>query len=169
MKSLKGNYSLQARLLPGPPAQQEVTGIGGNTTQANFCAQVSELNALGYGAGSARWYMIQAVRDHEEVHAAHFGPALSAAAPQISTDVQALSVPDNGQSEADAINEIRALAAFATVRSDAQQLWLAEILILAANDHNGPTDAAEHAVVDPMIAAICNHANANNWGACAAC
>lgn len=165
LTGLKGRYSLQARLLPG---QQEVTGIGGNTTPTNFCDQVTQLNALGMVLPS-NWYMLQAVIAHEQVHEAHFLPALRDVALQIEASIEVLSVADTGQGQTQAIQDIYALPEFLTAKDNAQQIWLARILILAANDHNGPTDAAEHAVVDPMIASICAYANANNWGACPIC
>lgn len=161
LDSLVGRYSQRVRLLP--PNQAEVTGPTGNTNQANFCAQVTELNALGFVAANARWYMIQAVQDHEDLHLSRFEPALKNVAPQIEADIQALSVPDTGQTEAAAIAQIRALAAFQVARNQAYNTWLGECANLIQNDHNGPTDAVEHAVVDPMISAICAHAKANGW------
>ena len=160
--SLAGNYSKQARLLPG---QQEVTGPGGNTSRMNFCPQATELNALGGCPGI--WYMLRAVEDHESVHEGHFLPAFRTVAPQIETEIETLGVPDTGQSAAEAIAAIQALPGFTNGTAHAQQLWLGEILNLAAGDHSGPTDAAEHAVVDPMVTAIC--ASSSILGTCPVC
>jgi hypothetical protein len=170
MTALRGNYSLQARLLAG---QQEVTGPAGNTTQANFCQQVTELNCLGESpCGGHNWYMLAAVRAHEEVHATRFQPGLAAAAPGIETSVEGLSVPTApGKTQAQAVAEIRALAGFAAAVSAARTAWVAQDDVLLAGDHaaGGPTQQAERAVVNPMIATICAHAKANGWGACAVC
>jgi hypothetical protein len=164
--ALKGHYSKQTRLLPG---QTEVTGPSGNTTAANYCAQVGELGRLGDCPGGA-WYMLSAVVAHENVHAAHFNPALKAAAPNIKTDFNAVTVPDApGKTAATALTELKALPAYATAKGNMQPRWLTQVLALAANDHNGPAAAAEHKIVDPMIKNICNHAKANKWAACADC
>jgi hypothetical protein len=169
LETVTGNYSEQTRLLP---AQTEVTGPAGNTTAANFCAQVTELKALGNCPGV--WYMLAAVVAHEDVHATRFLPALQHAtvAPVLRTAIEGLCVPDAaGTTQASAAAAIQALPGFAAALTAAQANWLARILVLVAGDHaaGGPTDVAEHGVVDPMIQTICNHAKANAWGACAAC
>jgi hypothetical protein len=168
LTGLKGNYSKQFRLYtPLPNNQQEVTGIGGNTTPQNFCAQVTELTALGYCGGY--WYMLQAVIDHESVHEGHFLPTLKTVAPPIQAEVQGIIVPDSGQSEGDAVAEIEASPEFEAAKMHARNLWLEQILPLGDVDHHGATAAKEHAVVDPMISWICTYANSNNWGACTVC
>jgi hypothetical protein len=162
---LKGHFSKQTRLLP---SEVEVTGPGGNTTSGNHCAQVGELKALGHCPGA--WYMLSAVVAHENVHAAHFGPAMTAAAPNIQTDFNGVTVPDAaGKTAATALTELKATAAYGTAKGGMQRRWLTEVLRLAAPDHGGPTAAAEHAVVDPMITRICSHAKTTGWPACAAC
>ncbi len=168
---ITGNYSMQTRLLP--PNQMEVTGPGpgGNTTQANFCAQATELSALGFPAATAMWYMLSAVVAHENVHLTRFEPALEQRAGVIEASFEALCVPFTGQTRAEAIVEIKALEAYATAVTDAQTTWFNRVITLVANDHNagGPTDTAEHAVVDPMVASICTAADNSCWGPCAAC
>src|SRR5205085_2451182 len=72
LESVTGHYAMQTRLLPG---QTEVTGPNGNTTLANFCDQVTELNALGF-CNTAQWYMLAAVVDHEHIHEQSLLPAL---------------------------------------------------------------------------------------------
>ena len=169
---IQGNYSLQARLLPGVT---EVTGPppGGNSTMANFCAQMTDLDALTLGASN--WFMLAAVTAHEHVHATRFEPALEQVAPMIETDVETLNVPHvAGMTEAQAIAQIRALPAFGAAQANALALWRAEVDIRIANDHgsggvrsrNGPTYIAELGVVNPMIMRICSHARAAGWGAC---
>jgi hypothetical protein len=169
LQTVTGNYSQQTRLLP---AEVEVTGPGGNTTAANFCAQATELKALGNCPGA--WYMLAAVVAHENVHATRFLPALQDATvtPVLRTAIEGICVPDAaGMTAASAATAIQGQAAFSAALTSALANWLAKILVLVANDHNagGPTDAAEHGVVDPMVTTICNAAAANGWGACAAC
>ena len=162
---LTGNYSLQARL---PPGYIEVTGPGGNTTAANFCAQVTELNALGVCPGGS-WLMRSAVVAHERVHASRFRPALVVAAPAIEAAIEAVSVRHfTGLNARLAELLIRLNPAFITALVNAQRLWLAQILVLVAGDHaaGGPTETAEHTIVDPMVRRICAHARARGWAAC---
>jgi len=169
LTSLVGDYSEQVRLLPG---QQEVTGPGGNTTQGNFCAQATELDALGFGPPQAIWYMITAVQAHEDVHLSRFRPALVAKATAIEATITSLSVPDSpGKTPAQAAAELTALPGFPAALARAKSVWLTEILIRVRNDHNpgGPCDQAEHRVVDPMVNGICKHAKANSWGPCPVC
>lgn len=157
LKSVKGNYSVQARLIPG------CSEVGG-TDSTNYCAQVSDLKAL----GGSQWYMVSAVLAHENVHVTRLLPSLNNVLSDITTDVQTLTVPVTGQTKAQAIAQLKSLAAFSTVRSDARRYWDSEYMRLIENDHNGATDAAEHAVVDPVGTAICN-LKKPTWPACTSC
>ncbi|HYK03235.1 MAG TPA: hypothetical protein VE974_15865 [Thermoanaerobaculia bacterium] len=170
LTGLTGDYSIQAQLVAGV---QEVTGPPpGNTTQANYCQQMSDLH--GQAPPGAQWYMLAAVVAHEQYHVTHFQPALVLAAPQIEPVVEALTVPiAPGKTRAQAITEIQALPGFAAARTQAQQFWLNHVLTLAAGDHGnpfgtGPAYQAELPIVQPMIAAICaySRAPAQNWPAC---
>lgn len=168
VSNLVGLYSMQTRLLPG---QSEVTGPSGNTTKANFCDQVTGLSTLGNTVGN-KWYMLNAVRVHENVHATRFKPALTAAEPAITAAIEAVSVPDvAGMTKAKAIAALKADPAFVAAVQAARATWLAQILLLVAGDHapGGPTDTAEHTVVDPMVAIICKYAKVHAWGACPVC
>jgi len=159
-----GNFSLQARLLAGVT---EVTGPGGNTLITNYCPQMNNLNSL----NGPTWYMISAVTAHENVHATRFLPALNdpTVIGVLRTAIDGLTVPHAaGMNQALAIAALTALPAFAAALTAAQANWLARILILVAGDHaaGGPTDTAEHGIVDPMVTAICAHSRANGWAAC---
>ena len=166
--TLVGRYSMQTRLLPG---QSEVTGPGGNTTKTNFCKQVSGLKALGNQVGNP-WYMISAVVAHEQVHESRFLPALNAVSAKIVAAIEAVSIPDDGKmAEADALKALQANAAFKAAVKTAYTTWLTEAARRVAGDHTGggPTDRAEKAIVDPMIASICAEGKKSSWGACPAC
>jgi hypothetical protein len=168
VKSLKGNYSMQTTLLAG---QTEITGPGGNTTQANFCDQADALEHLGYDA-TQQWYMIKAVKVHEGVHATRFAPALKNVAATIAASLEAVTVPHTaGMKESKAIKDIQADPTYAAEIVNAQKTWLAEILTLVAGDHaaGGPTDKAEQTVTEPMRKKICSHAKKKKWPACASC
>lgn len=168
VSKLVGHYSMQETLLAG---QTEISGPAGNTSGANFCAQVTALEALGYGGGHL-WYMLQAVKRHEAVHAKHFGPALKAVEPAIAANLEGVSIADvPGMTAKQAATNLKVDATFQAEVVNAQQLWLAEILTRAAGDHNagGPTDTAEKTVTEPMRKNICKHAKKKKWAACAAC
>lgn len=170
--SVTGNYSIQTRLLPG---RTEVTGPPpGNSTAANYCNQVIDLQALTLGA--AAWFMLAAVAAHENVHAAHFTPGLRSAAvlTPLETAIEALTVPDTGQTEAAAIAAIMALPGWAAALAAARANWATADDVLIAPDHGvpfgtGPSYAAERAVVNPMVTRICTHARANGWPPCPPC
>lgn len=141
----------------------------GNTTSSNYCDQVFDLKNLG---GSDTWYMISAVVAHENVHASRLGPGLNDALASIEADVKTLTVPANGQTKAQAISQLRALAGFEVARTDAKGYWDSAYIQLILGDHttNGPTDVAEHAVVDPVGISICNLKTSNpSWPACSNC
>jgi hypothetical protein len=162
--TVTGNYSLQAVLIAGCT---EVTGPGGNTTVGNYCNQMNNLDSL----NGPTWYMVSAVTAHENVHAAHFAPALSHATvlPPLTLAIEALTVPHvMGMTQAAAQAALIALPGYAAALTAALANWLAQILVLAAGDHapGGPTDVAEHGVVDVMVAAICAHSRASGWAAC---
>ncbi len=137
--------------------------MGGNSTQNNFCLQEAELNALSVGYCPPNWYMIEAVQAHENVHQQHIQPSLSTVLPNIPALFTSLSVPNTGQTEEQAINQIMALSDYQTALDNTLQTWLTEYHSEDANDHNGATQAAEHTVVDPMVIAICNYAKSLNW------
>lgn len=161
--SAKGNYSLQARLVPG------CNEVSGNTTSSNYCHQVFDLKNLG---GSNTWYMLSAIIAHENVHASRLGPGLNDALAAIEADVKTLTVPATGQTKAQAISQLRALAGFEAARTDAKEHWDTKYINLIGTDHtpNGPTDTAERSIVDPVGTSICNLKTSNpSWPACSYC
>ncbi len=164
--ALRGAYSLQARLLPG---QAEITGPGGNTTKANHCDQATNLKTLGNTAGNG-WYMLAAVRRHEQVHAKKFGKALKKAEPAITAALAAVTIAHvKGMTATKAVTALKADATYQAAVAAAQSTWLAAVLVEVAGDHAGPTDAAERTVTEPMRRVICAHAKRNKWPACPAC
>ena len=82
-------------------------------------------------------------------------------APGIVDEVAVLSVADTGQGAAIAIAQLIALPAFVSIRVSGYAAWLAEYEDETAGDADGPIQAAAHAVVDPMIARICEYARTN--------
>lgn len=171
--TMKGNYSLQARRIPGV---SEVTGPGGNTTAGNFCAQVTDMSSLSINA--SRWFMVSAIVAHERTHESKFQGAMVAVANNIEALFEAITVPDNGLGQADAIARIKGSAAFTNATTRAQQLWFTEVIARVKFDHSasgagldatGLAYIAERNTMSGMISTICAFAKANTWGACGVC
>jgi hypothetical protein len=157
-QNLTGHYSIMVRLLPGV---REV----GSTDASNYQAQLRDLRNLTHVKGD--WFMLAAVRAHENVHANHFAPALAAVEPYINTRLAGLTTPYNADTTASAdaaIPILRALPGFAAARQYGLDLWTDTWNILKEHDHARATDAAEHTIVDPKIAEIEALAVSNGWG-----
>jgi len=171
LTGVTGNYSLQTRLLPGVT---EVTGPGGNTTAANYCNQINDLNSLTLVRGA--WFMDAAVVAHERVHAEKFRDALvhPFVLNLLEAAIEAITIPRSLLIANPTMAElfIRSDPRFQAALNSAQANWLAQILIFVNGDHgtpvgSGPTYTAEREILDPMIRRICNHARANGFAACA--
>jgi hypothetical protein len=160
---LVGRYSMEARLLPGV---RQVKGPGKNTTKGNFREQLADLEALAPPGAKVRWYMIEAVRAHEAVHAAHLDPVLQRIAPKIVAALEAVVLQDDGKM--DAIKAARRLEqepAFEKAVADGLDLWQEDVVLDSVLDDvpTGPTKAAERAVVEPMIQDIRAEAARQGW------
>lgn len=155
-----------SRLLPGQA--EPVPGV--NTTAANFCNQATDLDGLGECAGN--WYMIHAVRAHEDVHIDEWRDNFTTEWNPLETAIEALRVPASGAT-ADrhaATAALRGMAVFQNAQdtSDAggnfPTYW-------GMPDPSPDTNVAEWLVVDPRIRWICQYADAQGWnsGACPVC
>jgi hypothetical protein len=142
----------------------------GNSTSANFCQQVTELDSLGSCLGS--WYMLAAVRAHEAVHATEWRTSMGSDWPAQKAIIEGLSVPASGatKSRGSATNAMRTSAAFnsALQTSNASGNYPA---FWGIPDPNAQTDAAERVIVTPRIREICVHARNRGWapGGCPIC
>jgi hypothetical protein len=165
LTGITGHYSKQVQLAYGV---NEVSGI--NTMPSTFCRQVEDLKSLAHKSGM-EWYMLSAVEAHENVHLAHFEPAIEEITFTIEAQVEALSVPNTGQTEAEAIEQIKRLQAFITAESSALTAWDSKVVTMLLYDHvpGGPADMAESAIVLPMAESICTLAIGSNWGPCGYC
>jgi hypothetical protein len=162
-----GHYSQQVRLVSGC---YEITGIGGNTSSANFCTQAHALKTLGNGNSSC--YMIAAVRNHEDVHVTRLLPALTNVRSQIESAVETIIINNTGQTAAQAkASALALLQPRIAITGNIRSIWDAQYVLLIANDHspNGPADTAERLITEPMRTAICTHASSSGWGPCTHC
>jgi hypothetical protein len=135
-------------------------------TITNYCKMMSDLNALG-NVPNVEWYMASAVEAHERQHVSTWKMVQDDTFATAKATIEGLSVSHIcSRTAAQAQALIEALPAYADaimlMRDDNKSLWK----ILTNPDPNSRTDAAEHAVVDPMIASINAHALAQNWPAC---
>jgi hypothetical protein len=105
------------------------------------------------------------VEAHERVHVVEWKTSLLPQFYLMKQAIGGLSVPGQPGMTADqAKAAIKALPAYASAVRDAFDN--AERSFQNIADPNSDTDAAEHAVVDPMVAAIRNKASTNGWPAC---
>ncbi|MBL8879059.1 MAG: hypothetical protein JNG88_08055 [Phycisphaerales bacterium] len=152
-------YTIWWRLLAGISEASAAAA-----TDANHCNMIADLNALGNRAGRA-WYMLAAVEAHERVHVTEWRTSLDPKFATMKTTIEALSVPRASAADAAAARTaIRALPAYQTAVDAADND--AQTVFWAIPDPNGNTDAAEHAVVDPVITAIRARETAEGWTVC---
>ena len=181
LEDIVGYYSERTRLLPpqqGPPqqgvVQQEIRGPGFDTTESNFCEQLTNLHSLGSDPEPVRWYMIKAVVDHENVHAAHMLPALRNAASNIQGVIEGVSIDYTGQSRTQALTTLVSTPNFAQALRDANAAWSQAYTPLSKDDHfmtlpgttkhvEGYAYQAERAVVTPMENKILQYAKNQGW------
>ncbi|MEC4748958.1 hypothetical protein [Methylomicrobium sp. Wu6] len=142
----------------------------GNSTAANFCTQVSDLDALGNCPGN--FYMLAAVRAHEQVHVDEWRTSMGSDWPAQQAIIDGLSVPAAGATR-------RRSAATAAMRSSAAFTNAIQTSNASGNypafwgipDPNINTQAAERVVVAPRIRQLCVNARNRGWGpaACPVC
>lgn len=175
---MNGNYSLQARYLPHQH-QEDVTGIGGNTNEGNYCNQALSLSVLGkvelpngqWEYLPYEWYILEAVQKHEEVHLEHYLPALKDAVQEIEAVIEQLNTEATpGKTVDQSIAEIKESTAYRIALKTSRDIWFREYIFPAAKeDHKDTTPEVEHKVVDPVKNSICNYAKTHGWTTCAAC
>jgi len=73
--------------------------------------------------------------------------------------------------ESDAMIEIKGLSGWANLKIDALSRWSDKFDILTGGDDavHGPTEQAEHLVLDPMIDSICTLNLQQCWPICLSC
>jgi hypothetical protein len=143
----------------------------GNSTAANFCPQVTDLDALGNCPGG-NWYMLAAVRAHEAVHVDEWRTSMGTDWPAQQAIIEGLTVPRAGATATwrAAYHAMRGTVAFRNaIRTNRASgnypaFW-------GIPDPNVNTNAAERVVVAPRIRQLCVNARTRGWGpgACPVC
>ena len=148
-----GNYSKIVTLIPGI---QEIGGPGVDTTDTNYKKQQSDLRLIAEdkGVGDEQWYMWAAVDAHEGVHESRLLPALTAVAGTLAAKFTSLTTPSKDTDQPKALQAIKSKGEYATAVAELRNIWDAKYVELIGGDHAALTPAAEHKVVDPMIAKI---------------
>jgi hypothetical protein len=172
LKNVVGPYSIQYRLVPGV---QEVTGVGGNTSENNHCIQVENMDNISKRIVPflpMNWYILEAVQKHEEVHEEKLLPSLlqTVVTQEASIEAVITYIEDTGQSLETAKQQWQDKN-YAASASKLYLTWTVAVTTAAANDHSpgGLTEQAERAVVVPIIKDICCHAKDEGWTNCVYC
>jgi hypothetical protein len=153
-----------SRQLPG-----QVAPTTANSTAANFCGQVTDLDQLG-NCGPGHFYLLNAVKAHEAVHVEEWKTSMGSDWPAQKAIIEGLSVPASGatKSKAAARASMRGSAAFRnalqTTPANYPAFW-------GIPDPNPQTDAAERVIVTPQIRRLCVNARSRGFGpgACPVC
>ena len=114
---------------------------------------ISDLDSLNPPNQPGRWYMEDAVKAHEYVHVKEWKDTLNPVFSTLKSTVATLSVPHVcGKTRSDAKSDLEALSSYIVAIVNAHgvvaQKW-SEV-----PHESAATEAAERAVVDPMIALI---------------
>ena len=156
-------YKIYWRLLPGV-SQASV----GAATVANYCGMITDLSTLGYPPnGNPQWYMVEAVQAHELQHVTELKNSVDPEFAAMKTAIENLTVRNDcsqNMTAATAKNGLKALAGYNAAITTADTNSTA--VYNAIPDPNANTDAAEHAIVDPVVTQIQQKATANNWAPC---
>lgn len=155
----ESGYGIGYHLISGV---QEATVAA--ATAANYCKMKSDLAALG-NVSNVQWYMVSAVKAHEEVHVQEWKDSLDPELAGAITTIEAIETNHTcGRTAAQAATAIKGQSSFTTAVNTA---WnTAHTAFFAIPDPNAQTDAAELAVVNPRITAIQAHATTQGWTPC---
>lgn len=152
----ESNYKIYARLLAGRQEASDAVATAGN-----YCKMIKDLQVL----GGSDWYVLAAVEAHEQTHVKEWRDSLNPKFQTAKTTIEALTFTGNATTTgADARTAIKAMAVFAAAINTA--VTEAGAVFWAIPDPNPQTDAAEHAVVDPIVVAIKGKATSKGWAAC---
>jgi len=142
------------RLLPGVV---EVTPalVSGENNNGRLQTMATSLNSVANQGADSGYYMINAVQAHENVHITQYRSALAPHYLTLKAAIEALTVPlASRNTAADAKAAIKALPAYTVAMAAFHAADVAANNATASHPSMAPFNAAEHGVVDPMIATI---------------
>ena len=153
-------YTIWYRLIAGVSEASTAAA----TTNAIYCTMREDLRTLGYPAGrSPQYYMVSAVEAHERQHVVEMHQAFDPEFATMKATIEGLSVPYQCGSTADQVKAQLKGAAFTQAVTGAFNRFVTTYYGPGFPDPNPQTDAAEHAVVDPVIAELDKLAAAKGW------
>jgi hypothetical protein len=132
----------------------------GNTTSKEFCDQVTDLSELGFRF--FRWYVIEAVNAHEDVHVQEWKDAWNIEWEDLERTIENLSYPNKEKlDKSDARIILEAL-----VSNELSSALLSAIRAFQATGEE-PACLAERPIVNNLIQNICTLARAQEkWPKC---
>jgi hypothetical protein len=135
------------------------------TTQEIYCTMRTDLANLGYPPGrSPMWYMTSAVEAHERVHVGELKSSLDPEFGAMKKTIESLSVPFHcGDTLDKAKAALKALPDYNRAINTAYNNFVSTFYGPLYPDPNANTDAAEHAVVDPLIKQLDQLAKTKGW------
>jgi hypothetical protein len=141
------------RLLPGVV---EVTPalVAAEASCATLQTMITSLNSVANQGGHSGFYMLAAVRAHENLHVTQWQTGIAPHYATLRTAVEALTVPLASNTAASAKAAIKALPAFTAALATFRAAETTIAANTAAHTPMAPFNAAEHGVVDPMITTI---------------
>lgn len=150
-----------------PPGYQEPNpGPGGNTTQANYCEQATQLQNLCGPCPGSQWCVLDAAEAHENVHVEDWKTSFRSHVAQLESKIEDIRIPATAPDcdKAAAISRIKAKSEYTDAITEARTNARADWISISAHPASDPnTDAAAHGAIDPIIQNICNFAITNGW------
>jgi len=142
------------RLLPGVV---EVTPalVAAEASCPTLQTMITSLDSVANQGADSGFYMLSAVQAHEDLHNTQYRTSFAPHYPTLKTAVEKLTVPLASQPDAAAAKAaIKALPAFTAAMAAFHAADVAANNATGSHTPIAPFKAAEHGVVDPMIATI---------------
>ncbi|MEO7732820.1 MAG: hypothetical protein ABIY55_17770, partial [Kofleriaceae bacterium] len=142
------------RLLPGVV---EVTNamVAAETSAAKLTTMATSLKTVADQGTDSGFYMLSAVQAHEDLHITQYRSAIGPHYATLKAAIEALTVPFAGNADAAAAKTaIKGLSGFTSAMATFHAGDVAANNATAGHSPMAPFSAAEHSVVDSMIATI---------------
>jgi hypothetical protein len=139
-----------------PPGIVEVTPklVADETNCATLQTMITSLNSIANQNPGSGFYMLAAVQAHEDVHIKQYREGLAPHYDTLRMAIEGLAVPLAGNTAASAKAAIKALPTYTEAMATFHAADVAVNNATADHTPIAPFKAAEHGIVDPMIATI---------------